>query len=150
MWLDRFILRQYKGENMTWTSNLITCVFFIIVIIIMYSLHKKVKQSLYSSGQALRFPKVSGSQFSRQSAHEGGKDVSPTHRPPLPPKETFLVLRGWANPRTIVRSEGLSLWEIPVTPSGIEPATFHLVAQCLNQLRHRVHYLLYSMLVNKY
>ena len=23
--------------------------------------------------------------MSRQSAHEGGKDVSPTHRPPLPP-----------------------------------------------------------------
>jgi len=28
---------------------------------------------------------VSGSQISRQWAHEDGKVVSPTHRPPLPP-----------------------------------------------------------------
>jgi len=27
------------------------------------------------------------SQISRQSAHEGGKVVSPTHRPPLPPRK---------------------------------------------------------------
>jgi hypothetical protein len=45
----------------------------------------KVKQSLYSPWQAVRVPGVWGSQILRQSAHEGGKVVSPMHRSPLPP-----------------------------------------------------------------
>jgi len=50
------------------------------------TLKVKVKQSLYTV-RALRDPGGWVSQISRQSAHEDGKVVSPTHRPPLSPRK---------------------------------------------------------------
>jgi hypothetical protein len=74
--------------------------------------------------QALRF---SGYQILRQSVHEGGKVVSLTHRPPLP-QEIFLVLisvRGWVDPRAIVRPEGLCQWKISVLEGRKEISTWY-------------------------
>ena len=46
----------------------------------------------------------------RDSAQEGGKFVSPTHRPPWPPRRenSSSSFRGWVDPRTIVQTEVLS------------------------------------------
>jgi hypothetical protein len=72
---------------------------------------------------------------------DGFKVVSLVHWPPFTPPGRFLVLisvRGWIDPRAIVWVE-ISQLKNPVTSSVIEPATFQLVIQCLNQLCYCMH-----------
>jgi hypothetical protein len=81
---------------------------------------------------------VEAPRISRQSAHEGCNFVGLRHRPPLPQMRQLVLItvRGWVDPRPIVRPEGLGQWKFPMTPLEIETATFRLVAQCFNQVRH--------------
>ena len=77
----------------------------------------EVKKSHYRPGQALMVPGGSDSQISRQSANEGGKVVSPRHRPPFPPGNipgTHFCYRR-SRPQDQVRLEGLCQWKIPMT-----------------------------------
>ena len=92
---------------------------------------KKVKQSHYRPGQAVMAAGCWGSQISRQST---GK-VSPMHRPPLP-QEIFLVLisiRGWVDPRPLRGQKDY----VNEKFQWHNRNRTRLVAQCLNQLRHR-------------
>jgi hypothetical protein len=80
-------------------------------------------------GQAQRVPRGWGFHISTQPAHEGGKVVSPTHRPPLPPTQILLILisvRGWVDLRCTAR------------PSEIGIATFRRVGQCFSQPPYRL------------
>jgi hypothetical protein len=57
----------------------------------------------------------------------------------------FLVLisaTGWVDSQGLVRPEGSGKLKNSRTPSRVEADTFRLLAQCLNQLRCRVRYIL--------
>ena len=80
--------------------------------------------------QTLRFPGGWGPRF-QDSQHMKVVRLSALRTGQLYPQEIFLVLisvRGWVGLRAIVLPQGLCQWKVPVTPSGIEPATFWLVA----------------------
>ena len=104
-----------------------------------------IKDQIYPIADLCRplgLQEVEASRISRQLAHEGGKVVGLTQRPPLSPRiilGTYFCQR-LSRPHCHIATRRIKS-EVPMIPSGIEPATFWLVAQCpcvYVRLKHRV------------
>jgi hypothetical protein len=98
----------------------------------------KVKQSHY---RPWGFQKVEAPRF-EDNWHMREARLSALRTGRLYPQEIFLVLInvwGWVDLRAIVRPEGLCQLIIPMTPSGIDPATIRFIAQCLNHCATAYH-----------
>ena len=109
-----------------------------------YSGHRQVSTTflLKGKGKAVPLQAWIGPEGSRKlrfpdfvtTAQDGGR-LSALRTGRLYPQEILLVLisvRGWVDPRAIVRSEGFYVMKNPLTPAGIEPANSWFVAQHLN------------------
>ena len=68
------------------------------------------------------------------TAQDGGKVVSLTHRPPLSQKFSWysFMLEAESTPGPQFDLKDFMSMKNPLTPAGIEPATFRFVAQHLN------------------
>jgi hypothetical protein len=98
----------------------------------------EVKQSHYRPEQAHRVPGGRGFQISRQSAHEGGEVVSPTHLPPLLTGTIPDTHFCWRLSQPQGHNAAGRIMSMKNSSGTIGNRTRDLVAQCLNQLRHRV------------
>jgi hypothetical protein len=89
-------------------------------------LNQLAKSSRYTGlDRSLELQEAEAPRSSRQWTHEGVKEVSSSHRPPLP-QEIHIYY------------SFISVAESTPGPQGIKTVNFRLVAQCFNSLRHRL------------
>ena len=104
----------------------------------LFTLYIQQRIDMFRSGLTDHFQVGRALRISRQAGYKFGKFVSPKHQPvlPLDTHWYFLVLRPCRSKEHSVAERIERVKKKP--PSGIEPAPFLLLAQCLKQLRHPI------------
>ena len=121
-----------------------------LLFLLIYEAHRVLVLHVLSEGKSVPLQDCSGPQGSRKlrfpdfmtMTQGGGKVVSLTHRPHLPPGNSPGTHFCWRLSRPQGHSAIICQWKIP-TPSGIEPATFWFVAQHLNHWATAVPWMVY-------
>jgi hypothetical protein len=125
--LDYFSISLHRNTTVTWVvgDTVLFCIY--------YRPKKKWIYPITGLDRSWGFQEVEAARF-QDSRYKKVVRLSALCTGHLYPQEIFLILisvRGWVNPRAIVRPEGLCQWKFQWHHRESNP-------QCLKQLRHRV------------